>query len=494
MFVDKSASLLIKRKPAQRDVMFIGRKQELAVLSELSKKSVASLVVCKGRRRIGKSSLANQFGQTQKKFFQFQGLSPRKGQENHHQLNHFAEQLANQAGVPGLAFRSWSEAFDSLCSFIQSERTLVLLDEISWMAAHDKDFAGRLKIAWDTKFSKKKKLILIVCGSVSSWIEKNILNAADFVGRISATIDLKELSLRESNQFIDPNHRLGSTEVAKILAVTGGVPRYLEEVQPKLTADQNIKNFCFSPEGFLFTEFEKIFNDIFDSRAVKYRTIVRLLVRGHMSVSQICEHLKVEQNGVISGYLEDLEHSGFLARDFNHALGQNKASKLSQYRLADNYLRFYLRYIEPERSKIQKNLYRDTHLGSLSNWNTVMGLQVENLIHANTGDILEVLGIDPHQVRHAGPHFQNKTAKNRGACQIDLLIETKRNLAYVCEIKFRKKISSAIISEVQKKIENLKKPKNIAVRPVLIYDGELEDEEAISEYFDAVISFKDLLF
>jgi hypothetical protein len=241
------------------------------------------------------------------------------------------------------------------------------------------------------------------------------------------------------------------------------------------------------------TEFDRIFNDIFSNRAGKYREIVRKLVRGHLSMSEICDQLEIERNGVISGYIEDLEHSGFLVRDFNHPLGQTKASKLSRFRLADNYLRFYLRYIEPEQSKIKKGLYRDTHLGSLANWNTIMGLQFENLIHANTRDILSSLRIDPHQVVNAGPHFQTISSRNRGACQIDLLIETSRHVAYVCEIKCRQRISNVVMSEVAKKIDVLKRPKNIAVRPVLIYAGELEDEESLNEYFDACISLDSLI-
>jgi AAA+ ATPase superfamily predicted ATPase len=138
--------------------MFIGRKPEIRALNDLKAKATASLVVCKGRRRIGKSALADQFGRTHRRFLQFQGLSPRSGQGNSHQLDHFAEQLAKQKGVPGLRVRTWTEAFDALASFIGSERTFVLLDEISWMAAHDKDFAGRLKIAWDVHFSKKINL------------------------------------------------------------------------------------------------------------------------------------------------------------------------------------------------------------------------------------------------------------------------------------------------------------------------------------------------
>ena len=358
---------------------------------------------------------------------------------------------------------------------------------------HDRDFSGRLKIAWDTLFSTESKLVLVVCGSVSSWIETNILRSGDFVGRISATIDLKELSLSECNMFIDPKQQLTATEKSKILAVTGGVPRYLEEVNSKKTADQNIKRLCFEPQGFLFREFDKIFNDIFDKRAQKYRQIVQLLVRAHLSFSQICEHLKIDQSGVMTEYLDDLEQSGFISRDFNHPLGAAKPSKLSRYRIADNYLRFYLRYIEPERSKISKNTCRDAHLGSLPNWNAIMDLQVENLILSNLPDVLSALKIDPHGVVSAGPYFQTKNSRTKGACQIDLLIELKRNTAYICEIKFRSEINKSVISEVQKKMSLLKKPKNFAIRPILIYDGELKDEDEILDYFDIVVSFKTLL-
>ena len=475
--------------------MFIGRKEELSALTELTKKTVASLVVCKGRRRIGKSSLSAEFGHSQKNFMQFQGLSPRAGQTNQNQLNHFAEQLSKQSHAPKYQFDSWTEAFERLASVVKHERTLILLDEISWMASKDKDFAGRLKVAWDNFFAKKSKLILIVCGSVSSWIEENILNSADFVGRISTTIDLKEMTLAECNQFIDPKDRIQTAEKAKILSVTGGVPRYLEEINPKSTAEQNIKSLCFQPEGFLFNEFERIFNDIFDKRATKYRDIVRLLLQSHLNAKELCEKLKMEQNGVFSKYLEDLEHSGFIARDFSRPLGSEKKSKLSRYRVVDNYLRFYLQYIEPHKSKIARGLYRNTYLGSLPQWNTVMALQFENLILANTRDVLGILKIDPHLLINAGPYFQTKNARTLGACQIDLLIELRRNVAYVCEIKFRQKITATVISEVQRKIEVLKKPKNFSLRPILVYEGEIDekDEDDIIDYFDHLIPFSKLL-
>ena len=473
-------------------IVFIGRKPELAAITALTQKKTASLVVCKGRRRIGKSALAAEFGKTQKKFISFQGLSPRPGQTNQDQLDHFVEELVRQTNIPRMSVKTWTDAFDALAITLKNQRSLVLLDEISWMGAHDPDFAGRLKISWDVKLSRFSKLIVLVCGSVSSWIEENILNSADFVGRLSATIDLKELNLRESSQLMDPQSRMRATDKIKILSVTGGVPRYLEEVNSRLTAEQNIKMLCFEPQGFLLHEFDRIFNDIFDRRSKKYRAIIRLLLKGHLSTQEICAKLKVEQNGSISRYLTDIEHSGFIARDYSHILGSKTPAKLSRYRISDNYLRFYLRYIEPEKSKIAGKLYQNTHLGSLTQWNTIMGLQVENLILANLVDIVSALKLDPNMIVAAGPYFQTKSAKTKGACQIDLLIELKNGLAYACEVKFREKIGKSIVDEVKKKIEFLRKPRNFSVRPVLIYHGQLEDEDYFQDYFDALISIEDL--
>jgi AAA+ ATPase superfamily predicted ATPase len=151
--------------------MFIGRENELRLLNGLFDLKKATIAVCAGRRRIGKSTLIQQFGKKAKLFLEFQGLPPREGVSKKDQLNSFSEQLAKQTNLPKLNLESWYQAFSLLNNVIRDETTVILLDEISWMATRDKDFAGQLKIAWDTEFKHHPRLILVLCGSVSSWID-----------------------------------------------------------------------------------------------------------------------------------------------------------------------------------------------------------------------------------------------------------------------------------------------------------------------------------
>ena len=276
-----------------------------------------------------------------------------------------------------------------------------------------------------------------------------------------------------------------------MLAVTGGVPRYLEEINPNLPAEENIRRICFSKEGFLYSEFDQIFHDSFSRRALSYKRIVSALVSGRKTLSDLADQLKRDRGGDLSRYLIDLSDSGFITKDVIFQPGKKKASNLAKYRLKDNYLRFYLKYLEPIKDKIEKGLLREVALESLAEWETIMGLQFENLVLNNIHTICSLLAININTVKSASPYFQKKTQRKL-PCQIDLLIETKFTF-YVCEIKFRKMIAKKVISEVQEKIERLKLPKGYTVRPVLIYSGALASGVKKDGYFDNVIEFDTLL-
>ena len=72
-------------------------------------------------------------------------------------------------------------------------------------------------------FSKNPELILILCGSISSWIEENILSSTGFVGRITIDLVLEELPLNVCNAFWQPKEKMiSSYEKFKLLAITGG--------------------------------------------------------------------------------------------------------------------------------------------------------------------------------------------------------------------------------------------------------------------------------
>lgn len=150
------------------------------------------------------------------------------------------------------------------------------IDEISWMGSKDPDFLGKLKNAWDLYFRKNDKLILAICGSATAWIDKNILSSTGFMGRESLTLTLDELPLSVCAEFWNSeNERISSHEKLKLLAVTGGIPRCLEHINPVLSAEENVRQMCFNKAGILFNEFEKIFSDLFSPKNILYKDINR---------------------------------------------------------------------------------------------------------------------------------------------------------------------------------------------------------------------------
>lgn len=475
---------------------FVGREEELAQLRRIARLRKASLVICRGRRRIGKSTLIEQFAGAFEHFYEFQGLAPREQIENSHQLQSFAGQLAEQHRLPSVQLHSWQDAFALLARLTEGQRALIFLDEISWMASRDADFVGQLKIAWDTRFKKNPRLVLVLCGSVSSWIDRNILNSADFVGRISLSLDLHELPLDKCNEFFralggTAGERMSALEKARILCVTGGVPSYLEEIDYGSTAERNILDLCFTRGGILVDEFDRIFNDIFSARAPMYRQIVQALADGSRTFQEICDRLGVAPSGVFTEYLEDLAAAGFVHRDYAFSPATGRRGKLSRYRLKDNYLRFYLKYIEPVREKIEGGVLGPAESRSFASFDAVMGLQFQNLVLNNLPLLLRRLRIAPARLRSAAPYFQNETRRHR-ACQIDLLIDTQYS-TYVCEIKFQRKLSASVVSEVMEKSARLNIGKGKSLRRVLIYMGELAAGIEESGAFDELVAFERFL-
>jgi uncharacterized protein len=478
---------------------FIGRQQQLKALTALYDKESPSLVVISGRRRIGKSRLIEEFGQNGRtnknaRFYEFIGLPPSPTAPSSAQLQReaFAKQLQKYFGIP-IKADDWWDLLWFLAEQAKEGRVIILLDEISWLGGADPEFLGKLKTVWDSHFSKNPNLILILCGSVSSWIEENILSNTGFLGRISLQMILQELSLRECNAMWDGRQQaIAAFEKFKILAVTGGVPKYLEEINLSLSAEENIRRLCFIRSGILFNEFEQIFSDLFSKKGALYKKIVTYLADGAADRNEIAAALQVQIGGVVSDYLDDLQKAGFITRDFVWRLTDGKLSKLSQYRLSDNYLRFYLKYIQPNQHKIEQGLFDDSSMLALPGWNSVMALQFENLVLNNRAILRSSLGIKAEEVVSDGPYLQRKTMRQSG-CQIDYMVQTVFNILYVCEIKFsRHALSTEVISEMERKLAALKYPKGFSYRPILIHVNGVSEEVLEQNYFAQIIDFSEL--
>lgn len=246
--------------------IFVGRTEEMQELRSLLKKKSASFIVVKGRRRIGKSRLLDEFSKNIKTF-KFTGLAPQEKTTKQSQLDEFSRQLSVVTGLPEIKADDWSKLFALLARETNRGCAVIIFDEISWIGSKDPDFLGKLKNAWDDTYKKNPRLIFIVCGSISTWIDENILNNTAFYGRISWSLTLGPLQLKECNLLLEAQGFRGSTyEKFKILSVTGGVPWYIEQIQGNFNADDNIKKQCFTKGAALFEEFDKVFQEVFGKR------------------------------------------------------------------------------------------------------------------------------------------------------------------------------------------------------------------------------------
>ena len=475
--------------------MFYGRKDILDRLVSLFKKRTSSLVTCRGRRRIGKSTLIEVFAQrADARFIKIEGLKPRPKLSNADELANFAAQLAAQTGCETTPPTNWLNAFIRLAREIDdSRRTVVLLDEVSWMAHYDNMFSGMLKIAWDNYFKKHPRLVFVVCGSVSTWIRDNILEDGSFYGRRSLDIVVPELPLSECVKFWGKTaSRIDRREIIDVLSVTGGVPRYLEEIEPGATAVENMNRLCFLPKSLLREDFDEMFSDVITRQPMFTATVMRSLVDGAHSVTEIARSLGLEKGGRISEALSQLEEAGIVASDSGKNPENGKDVRMVKYRLKDNYSRFYLKYIEPQKSAIDKGAFTLGSLDGLDGWESVMGLAFENLVLNNVRDLIVPLGLGSALVMSAAPYSRAASKSGARGVQADLLVQTRRSMCVV-EVKRQREIGRDVIDEVVEKVKRIPHREGMSVRTALIYEGHLDPTVEADGYFDAVIPFRTLL-
>ena len=474
-------------------LLFFGRNYYLERLHDLLAKPIASVVTCRGRRRIGKSTLFEEFAKRYGcRFIKIEGLAPKDDIGDSDQRAAFGSQLALQSNLPELIPDTWLKAFHLLSSTIQDDSwTVVLLDEISWMGRYAPEFPGALKVAWDNYFKKHNKLILVLCGSVSRWITDNIVKSSGFLGRRSLNFILPELPLHDAVKFWGERIKdISTREILDVLAVTGGVPRYLEEMDMSVDASENIRRTCFSADGYLFEDFDDIFNRVFGRSAMRKRSILVALADGAKTVSEVAKHLGVERNGTLGDELKELDTAGFVAQDRGINPETGKQALEVRYRIQDCYSRFYLHYVAPVRKRVEKGLYSISSLDSMPGWDVMLGLQFETLVLNNFHSLLPFLGLEHANILSVGPYIRR--GKRGEGCQIDILIQTEF-LAYAVEVKRRKNIGVEVIEEMELKLKRFPRRENVTVRKALVYDGKLSAQVEERRYFDALIPSAALL-
>lgn len=469
--------------------MFVGRRKELALLEDAYRSTKSELVVIYGRRRIGKSSLVNHFGHGKPHFFPFEAV---EGETTRNQIRHFTLGLRKHTGdrlLDNVDFKNWEQAFSYITDRLipkknGDEKTIILFDELQWMAAGRTKLVSLLKYYWDNQW-KDKHVLLILCGSIASFMTRKVLKSNALYGRINLEILLKSLPADEAALLF--REKRSKEEILKYLMVFGGVPKYLEEINLDRSFNQNINRLCFSPHGPLVNEVERLFYSQFRETQI-YKKIVELLKTGIFSLEEISRRVGISSGGGLKSYLINLEQAEII-RSFI-PFGKGFKSKFRKYALFDEFLYFYFKYMEPHRRIMTEgesdHLFETLAGESFDLW---MGFAFERFCLRHSGLLAERMGFRD-VVLLAAPHF----GKDDQKFQVDLLYQRSDRVITVCEIKYRNKpITREIIPEMDRKCRLLSIPPGYTIEKALISLYGPDESLKKAAYFHHSITLADII-
>ncbi len=476
----------------EKRFMFAGRKQEIETLVNSFNKTKGTLNVIRGRRRIGKTRLIKELP-NQRKGITLRYLTsspPHPEVSDNEERALYAEQVKSEFALNYMPpHDTWRELFSFVADMCSQKRTILALDEINWLATKSPAIVKVLWEIWENQLTQKKEFMLILSGSLSSWIEKNIIMNKGFVGRVSVSLHLKELHLQDLPTFFGNGiNKIPSFDLIKLLTAMGAVPRYLEEIDLSKTAEVNLNRLAFDNSGFLFDEFEKMFQDLFSKENQFYRTILEVIGNSNrlLEPKELADAMALTYSGRYSDALNVLEEVGFIRKQYTWDIKKQKLGTKGVLRLCDNYTAFYFRAILKNKSVGLLNT------GAPKNLPSLFGLQFENLVHNNIHFVLNKLAINLKDVVFADYYTQTATTRRQG-CQIDLLIQTK-NRIYICECKlYSSEIGTNIINEIQNKLDKLPKLSGMTYHPVLIHANQVSEHLLEEDYFSQIIDISEAL-
>jgi uncharacterized protein len=414
------------------EVNIIGREEEKLLLDSIIANKKADLAAVYGRRRIGKTYLIRTY---LKKHIalEYSGIH---NVETAVQLAGYcravAKQLNNNIALPEVT--NWFAAFDLTARLLQKKmrrkKIVLFLDEFPWMQTPKSNFLAAFEQFWNTWASKQNNLAVILCGSAASWMIQNVVrNKGGLHNRITQKIALQPFTLHETELFLKSrNVQLNRYQITQLYMAFGGVPHYLEQAAPGLSAAQIIDKTCFTKNGFLYNEFTDLYKALFDS-ADRHFKVIRALAAKPMGLSrnEIIKVCKLQSGGSTTALLEELTASGFITP----YIPVGKKSKDSIYKLTDEYSLFYLKFMEANRSGSKGTWVR---LSDTPTWKSWSGLAFESICMKHIPAIKKGLGITGIYSETA--IWKSRGNSSKGAAQIDLVISRRDNCINLCEIKF----------------------------------------------------------
>ena len=406
----------------------IGRKKEIEILGNAVTSPKSELIAIYGRRRVGKTFLIREVFKSET-IFEVTGLYSGNMDD---QIEGFFLELSKRQHkkIPAPAQITWLQAFNHLEQHLdmlvppEGSKLVLFFDEFPWMATAKSKFLMAFEHFWNHYCTKRDDLIIIISGSSASYMIKKIINnKGGLHNRLSRTIRLLPFDLYETDIFLKSRGiDFSYYDTAQIYMALGGIPHYLEKIKRGTSVARAIDELCFEQSAPLRDEFNNLFDSLFkDSK--KYKTIIRILAKTNKGITrkQLIEKCKIQSSGDFTTRINDLIESGFVS---SYRFFGNKHNQM-QYRLSDEYSRFYIKFIETNEN-MGENTWLQLYFSS--SYNAWIGFSFELLCLKHVKQIKKQLRIDTIYSINSS-WFNDNT-------QIDLLIDRNDNIINLCEIKF----------------------------------------------------------
>jgi len=468
--------------------MFVGRTHELSVIrGRLSDRTKAQLIILYGRRRIGKSTLIAKAVEKEANVLFFEGI---EGARKQVQIDQFLTDLAAQTGRVRLDAGNWREAFRGLGELVRQGRWVLVFDEFPWMGAGRTQIVSELKLYWD-RWSRNPNICLFLCGSVASFMTRHLVHSKAFHNRKTLELCLGPLSPRECGLFIP---RRSLREKAQLYMCLGGVPKYLEQIDPGMSLEKNLNLLCFSAGGFFIEEYETLFKEQFRSLRI-YESIVKSLADAPASLSDLARRVGVSKGGGFRGQVDNLIRAQFVREYRPVPLGSKRRSRTRSYKLIDPFLIFYFRYIHPNRDIIARNRRGENLLRAIAGptIQQYFGFAFERLCEDAMEAITDRLGLTLADIDAMGPFFQQQRGPRPGL-QVDWLIVRRDSVWTLLELKYTAApVGKQVIRDVQQKIKRLDVPAEVSIEPVLLSARGATGVVKRERFFNHILTLDDLL-
>ncbi len=411
----------------------IGREYEISQLNTFAKSKRAEFVAVYGRRRVGKTFLINEVFRNKLTFSVTGVMNGNKDV----QMAAFVDALDSYGYEVSNTPQNWIEAFRELRHFLlermdKKKRCVIFIDELPCFDTLRSGFVDALGYFWNSWASLQGNLMLIVCGSSTSWMIDNIIdNHGGLYDRITHEIHLRQFTLKETHAYLK-SIKFASDKLITLQTymILGGIPYYLSLLDPALSLAQNIDAMFWGSNPKLRKEYDRLFKILF-STPEPYMQIIELLwkKKSGLTREEIAAGLKASANGTLTKLLENLVNCD-LVRFY-----RIKQSKISSqggiYQLMDFFVMFYLEFV--------KGRSNDTHFwiknASTPTINTWYGLTFEKVCLSHIEQIKSALRLDVVSCEFYSWRSRLATENGRKA-QIDIVIERRDGITNICEVKY----------------------------------------------------------